>query len=597
MTYTKYHVLALAIGAILAGCTTNKGGFETDAVTPTKTVSADTTPTAPTDVAGTPRPSDETLEALMEPSLGAAIKIPMRNTYPNLVENEANLNSDNIITLTDGTLDIPFVNELTSTNGSSGWVTHTHDGYGDTHKRKFDYVRSGYVQDIEGRYIDRENKTWYRGANGYVYYRGINPATHLPVGQTVTYKGTWDFVTDAKKDRVIDGFEDLTYGVYTGDHFGATSAQEKTQRSHGTATDGTPYAIGHSSEFQVDFGNKTLSGKLTKNDLARGGTQSTTERYTVDAKLHGNRFRGTATATNPNDPLFGKNSSSLEGGFFGAHAEELAGKFMADDSSVFGVFAAKQENKADTEAAFDAHKIHVGSDLALTKGTLDTFGNATQLVIDGKAFSLLPSATNQEFAPILNYDLGNAKTLRILGCCQNLDYVKLGSYFYRTDDVNTQDYTYFITGERTSAQDVARQTGTAYYKGTWAGTLVDKTGQHRWIADAGNPASASRADLSFDFSGKTFSGSLFAAGGVNPVLTLGGQITGNGFSGTANTGAGGFNLDGGSTGASAYVNINNATVTGGFYGPNAQEVGGHIYKNTDGEDKIGVVFGGKRQTQ
>lgn len=38
------------------------------------------------------------------------------------------------------------------------------------------------------------------GAHGYVYYLGIEPAKAIPT-QKATYKGYWDFTTDARKGR------------------------------------------------------------------------------------------------------------------------------------------------------------------------------------------------------------------------------------------------------------------------------------------------------------------------------------------------------------------------------------------------------------
>ena len=100
--------------------------------------------------------------------------------------------------------------------------------------------------------------------------------------------------------------------------------------------------------------------------------------------------------------------------------------------------------------------------------------------------------------------------------------------------------------------------------------------------------------MNFDFGAKTFQGGLYGKNSVNPTLTLNGTIERNGFSGTAKTVEGGFNIDPNSTGASAYLNIH-AAVNGAFYGPNAQEVGGTVYSNEANQDKVGAVFGAKRQ--
>ena len=583
----------LGATAVLSACASGKGSFETERI---ESAQADmkSSETQLTDDTSAPRPSEEQLAALMEPSLGVAIKIPLRNRHPQNMESHAKLNANDIETLNDGSLEVPYQAELKSARNGSGWITHTHDGYGETHKRDLKYVRSGYVQDYEtSSLIDFGQQIFKQGPNGYVYYRGINPATQLPVNQTVHYRGTWDFVTDAKLGREQGDFS-ASLNRSPSDLFGATSMHEPTHNQQGQDAEGQPYGIGHSSEFTVDFGAKSLTGRLLKNSTVKNQYQDVVERYTVKATLHGNRFRGTATASDPNHLHFGQHSSALEGGFFGDQAEELAGKFMADDQSLFAVFAAKQAHAiAPTQAAFDARKITVQQQDGLTDiadGRLDTFGNATKLVIDGQSFSLLPTAATGAFTQVLKYQLADDKKLNIDVCCSNLDYTKFGLYF----NEGSQNYAYFLTGERTSEDKIAAQTGNVQYKGTWAGTMVSKDNSKVWVSDAAHPDQGGRAILNFDFGAKTFQGGLYGKNSVNPTLTLNGTIERNGFSGTAKTVEGGFNIDPNSTGASAYLNIH-AAVNGAFYGPNAQEVGGTVYSNEADQDKVGAVFGAKRQ--
>lgn len=590
----RIQLLSACIGSLLlSACATNQGSFETHAISPPATKPSDNTASTatpnkptPTDVVGEKRPAQAKLDEFSQPTLGSAIKIPLRNAHPQNQTEEAKLNKKDVITLSQGTLDIPFEQELKSTGGL---VVHTHDNYGTTHKRALQYVRSGYIQDVEYKgLVDHDKKSWLRGVNGYVYYRGINPATHLPTAKSVRYTGTWDFVTDAKKGRKLDGFRASEgYNNPTGDTFGATSHQELINDTS------------HQSEFVVDFDNKNLNGKLTKNQQSQS-----VERYKIDAKLHGNRFVGVAKASNASDPLFGKDSKSVEGGFFGDNAEELAGKFMADDESVFAVFGAKQDNKASTQKAFDAQAIKVNDQLALSKENLDTFGNAMYLVVNGKSFALLPNdnSTNNNSAsdtkkatPILSYDLDDNKKLMVNVCCHNLDYVQFGQYFYQHNGKNDPNYRYFLTGERTNMSDMNKQTGNAYYKGTWAGVLIDQNAQHKWLSQSDFNKSG-RADFMVDFGKKSIMGNLFADNGVESMININGKIEGSGFSGTANTRTGGFNIDGNSTGKATHININQAVVKGGFYGPNAQELGGSIYKNDDNQDKMAAVFGAKRQT-
>lgn len=595
----KYIAYCVSSLLVLSACAGSKGNFDTIMPTHTNTEKPVVTPKTQTDDTSNPRPKEPELQSkLQEAGLGFAIKIPVRNAHPYNQEDEAKLSSDQLEILNDSSLNIPHYDELLA-NSSEGWVSHTHDKYGETHKRDFEYVRSGYVQDLYAKsVINVDDKIFKRGPNGYVYYRGVNPATHLPT-KTVHYRGVWDFVTNAVKGRERGSFSDSP-NIRAGDLFGATSAHEPVQNKNvNNPSTNQPYPIGHSSEFEVDFANKTLRGRLVKNGEVRNGYQELTERYTLDAKLYGNRFRGNAKASNANDLYFGKDSNEVEGGFFGEHAEEMAGKFMTNDNSLFAVFAAKQTgDKAATQAAFDGEKIEVGHDkgaVHLSQNRLDTFGNATKLVVDGRVFSLLPNDSVKDFATFMKYSFADNRDLNVNVCCSNLDYVKFGNYFFANNGINNKDYAYFIMGERTPESVVARQNGKVQYLGAWEGILATRDGLSTWVTGAESSANkSSRAVLNFDFGAKTFDGGLYAPNGVSPVLSLNGVIERNGFSGKANTSKEGFNLDSGSTGSSAVVNIH-ADVRGGFYGPNAQEVGGTVIANQSNQDKTAVVFGAKRQ--
>ncbi|MDO9735475.1 transferrin-binding protein-like solute binding protein, partial [Glaesserella parasuis] len=83
----------------------------------------------------------------------------------------------------------------------------------------------------------------------------------------------------------------------------------------------------YTSEFEVDFSTKKLKGKLN----SKTANAESLERYSIEAELKGNRFRGKAIAKNDSDAILGKSSDYLEGGFYGPKAEELAGKFITND--------------------------------------------------------------------------------------------------------------------------------------------------------------------------------------------------------------------------------------------------------------------------
>lgn len=626
---TRKLLSVLVSTLLLSACASNKGNFGLDGVNsikpkgPVHAVPQNSTaPTASqTDTASTsaaPSYEDEQGERRKfdaeksEPALGYALtEIPRRNTSPkplnpNPESGVVNINAEKIVPINhslDKISDIYIENIKKDKKHNGEDVYYSYDKSRLSNTRDLNYVRSGYVlgeRSIE--FVREKGKKEFdikpAGQYGYVFYQGSDPATQLPV-QKATYEGAWDFVTNASADRkeLVEGFtqDNITDPSIPGNATGATSLQTAVNnRIQGKA-------VGQSAHLEVDFANKTLTGKLTSNGYVADdkANQTITDRYTIDAKLQGNRFIGTAKAKNSSHELFGKDGA-LEGGFFGKKAQELAGKFLANDNSLFGVFAGKRNELSDDqlETKFDAISIDSKS---LTKSDMDTFGQVSHLLIDGKLLSLLPKDMNS-FAQMAFNDTRqvdhNGKKLSVTVCCNNLDYIKFGNY----SDVDSsssetttilKDGKLFLVGERTAVSDLP--TGTAHYRGTWEGHIESKGGR-RWSESAATSINTgARSIFDVNFGDKTLTGKLIRNNGLesNPLLTLSGTINGNGFSGKAVTSEGGFNVD--STGSSDIVKVN-ADFMGGFYGPKAIELGGVIHRDKSGEDKIAVVFGGKRQT-
>lgn len=237
--------------------------------------------------------------------------------------------------------------------------------------KKTNYVRAGFVfVDESGlaKYQDpKTGKDVYRyGKIGYLFYKGVEPAKSLPVDKVINYVGTWDFTTDAQKGRLPQGLNDAPSA---GDRVGAISFDEPTNENPNKGD------IGHRSEFTVDFGKKELKGALYRNSVVYGDSDKKADkvkRYDISAKVFGNRFRGNATATDK-QTAYWKDDATLEGGFYGPNAEELAGKFLANNYSLFSVFAAQQTEKSEAETKFDAVQLDLKE---AKKLNMDTFGYA-----------------------------------------------------------------------------------------------------------------------------------------------------------------------------------------------------------------------------
>ncbi|HEZ1711761.1 TPA: transferrin-binding protein-like solute binding protein [Neisseria meningitidis] len=530
------------------------------------------------------------------PAYGFAVKIPRRNVHQEVKQKHQQLSDADWVKLAAGKPDeFPQKNEISAMN--KGTLNESIQPGEDGKSRVegytgFQYVRSGYIYRNGANKIDFKNKIVLFGPDGYLFYKGSNPSQALPTGKAI-YKGTWDYVTDAKEKQKFSQLGNSQ----AGDRYGALSAEEAdVLRNKSEAKEGQT-DFGLTSEFEVDFAAKTMTGKLYRNNrITNNETENRDKqikRYDIQANLHGNRFKGKALAadkgaTNGSHPFI-SDSDSLEGGFYGPKGEELAGKFLSNDNKVAAVFGAKQKDKKEgenaaglaTETVIDAYRITGGE---FKKEQIDSFGDVKKLLVDGVELSLLPSEGNKAAFQHGIEQNGVKATV----CCSNLDYMSFG----KLSKENKDDM--FLQGVRTPVSDVAARTeANAKYRGTWYGYIANGTS---WSGEASNQEGGNRAEFDVDFSTKKISGTLTAKDRTSPAFTITATIQGNGFSGVAKTGENGFALDPKSTSNPVYTRIQ-ADVSGGFYGKNAIEMGGSFSGNTlEGESgKATVVFGAKRQ--
>ncbi|HFC7404782.1 TPA: transferrin-binding protein-like solute binding protein [Neisseria meningitidis] len=356
---------------------------------------------------------------------GFAMRFKRRNWHPKNKEDHKALSEADWEKLGAGKPDeFPQKNEISAMDKGTlnesitpGDGKSRAEGYTD-----FQYVRSGYIYRNGVNKIDYQNNIALFGPDGYLFYKGSNPSQALPTGKAI-YKGTWDYVTDAKEKQKF-----LQLGSFqAGDRYGALSAEEEdVLRNKSEAKEGQT-DFGLTSEFEVDFAAKTMTGKLYRNNrITNNETENRDKqikRYDIQANLHGNRFNGKATATDKpkenetKQHPFVSDSSSLSGGFFGPQGEELGFRFLSDDQKVAVVGSAKTKDKnanGNTPAASSgAGAATMPSETRLTTvldavelklgdkevQNLDNFSNAAQLVVDGIMIPLLPkdseSGSNQ----------------------------------------------------------------------------------------------------------------------------------------------------------------------------------------------------------
>lgn len=541
---------------------------------------------------------------------------------------------------------------------------------------QYKYVRAGYVYTQKGedeieQTLGGKQFTHRLGYDGFVYYSGEHPSQSLPSAGMVKYSGNWQYMTDVKRHRTGQAVasEDLGYTTYYGNDIGATSyaARDADDREK------------HPAEYTVDFDNKTLNGKLIKNQYVQNKSNPNEPKkpltiYNITATLDGNRFTGSARV----DPDLAKNHANkehlffhtdadqrLEGGFFGDKGEELAGRFISNDNSVFGVFAGKQKtNASGTNPAMPSEKhtkILDSLKISVDEATDDharkfaispmpDLGHPDKLLVEGREIPLV----NQE----QTIQLADGRKMTVRACCDFLTYVKLGRMQTDRpaskpkvedkgeDEEDTgvgngeededeavedegseeneavedggseedegeeaeepeeelpeegggggsdgilpapeapkgRDIDLFLKGIRTAETNIP-QTGKAHYTGTWEARIGKPI---QWDNHADK---AAKAEFDVDFGKKSISGTLTEKNGVEPAFHIeNGVIEGNGFHATARTRDNGINLSGNDSTNPQSFKANNLLVTGGFYGPQAEELGGTIF-NKDGKS-LGIT--------
>ncbi|WP_447545784.1 transferrin-binding protein-like solute binding protein [Neisseria gonorrhoeae] len=302
-----------------------------------------------------------------------------------------------------------------SINGSANQPKNQVTGYKD-----FKYVYSGWFYKHARSEIKTENgsNSAKSGNDGYIFYHGKDPSRQLPASEKVIYKGVWHFVTDTKKGQKFNDILGTSKGQ--GDKYSGFSGDDDEQYSNKDQSmpkDGQE-GYGFTSNLEVDFNNKKLTGKLIRNNRVTSTTLNdkyTTQYYSLDAQITGNRFSGKAMATekgeNKQHP-FVSDSSSLSGGFFGPQGEELGFRFLSDDGKVAVVGSAKTKDETASSGGTSG-----GASVSASGGTtgtssenklttvldaveltpngkkikdLDNFSDATRLVVDGIMIPLLP---------------------------------------------------------------------------------------------------------------------------------------------------------------------------------------------------------------
>ncbi|MBH2057917.1 transferrin-binding protein-like solute binding protein [Neisseria meningitidis] len=620
----------------------------------------------------TPPPAKPSIETtpVNQPAVGAAMRLLRRNTafhrkdgtaIPDSKQAEEKLSfkEGDVLFLygSEGNKLQQLKSEIHKRNPEASITTSENENK----KYNYRFVSAGYVFTKNGKdeiekTSDEKQFSNRLGYDGFVYYSGEHPSQSLPSAGTVQYSGNWQYMTDAIRHRTGKAVAsvDLGYTTYYGNEIGATSYAA-------TADDREK----HPAEYTVDFDKKTLTGKLIKNQYVQKKTDEKKPLtiYNITATLDGNRFTGSAkvntelkTSHADKEHLFFHTDADqrLEGGFFGDNGEELAGRFISNDNSVFGVFAGKKTDASGTNPAMPSEKhtkildsLKISVDEASDNNPrpfaispMPDFGHPDKLLVEGREIPLV----NQE----QTINLADGRKMIVRACCDFLTYVKLGRI--KTDrpaskpkaedkgkdeegagvdngeededeaveDEGSEeneavedggseedeaeepeeespaegggggsdgipptqeapkgrDIDLFLKGIRTAEADIPK-TGKAQYTGTWEARISKPI---QWDNQADKKTA--KAEFNVDFGGKSISGTLTEKNGVEPAFHIeNGVIEGNGFHATARTRESGINLSGNDSTNPQSFKANNLLVTGGFYGPQAEELGGTIFNN------------------
>lgn len=164
---------------------------------------------------------------------------------------------------------------------------------------------------------------------------GISAGTFYVLNGNTTINGKQGFAGAVSGDHV----RSMKYGVIENGSGGKTvfAQGELTQNmpASGTAkfsgyhvyTDASGAIVtaadnGKSANFDVDFGKKTLTGKLA----------SAANTFNVSANINGNSFKGTSS-----------DKTVVQGNFFGSGAAEMGGTFRNDAKKITGAFGAVKQ--------------------------------------------------------------------------------------------------------------------------------------------------------------------------------------------------------------------------------------------------------------
>ena len=553
----KLTSLALAV-ALLGGCASGGGSFAVDDVADTKVVSNPIADNDPTFIKA-PVKTEET--PLMGYVMTGNIPVTVNGKFDDLSFEEKKKAKETLfpVALTeenqkrfgsrpDPVSEVTLYDPLTKTAFEEAALgdaeTFSQPVYrGDYHKATLlnkgenglgSHTASGLTYTLDDNY----NPQAYQ-----LFYYGDGLAKSLPMAGTVKYSG------GTRLAYQLSGTDTSRQGVLTANE-------------------------GASVDMTVDFSAKTFTVAM-----ASKSPDSLKWNASGSGKINGAGFSGTMkgkdriwrSTTPPADDY--DTSYVIDGAFFGAKGEEVAGKYVSVDEQgrnnglVVGVFNAAAGKTTGDTALEELH--YVG----LITHSAESFTDYE--IADASKTAYLPQAD------LIEID-GKTLTINRTPDALGIDFPALAFV-----SAGALENRYFVKGTVTASADMPTA-GAAQYAGKWTGSgTTDK--------DAAAYRNA-EARFSADWTKKTLEGRLYGPDQVvsaetTPGITFSATIKGAGFSGEAVFNKLPTTVTRDADASAIGVFTGKGKVDGRFFGPGANELGGTILK----EDKtFGAVFAGKQ---
>ncbi|EMS2592236.1 transferrin-binding protein-like solute binding protein [Neisseria gonorrhoeae] len=481
-------------------------------------------------------------------------------------------------------------------------------------------------------------------------FTDLGNASTRPGDRYSAFSGELDYIVNKENDKK-DKHVGLGLTTEITVDFEKKTLSGKLIKNNRVISDGDEFTTQYYNLDATLRGNR-FSGKAKATDKSSDG-QAKQHPFVSDSSSLSGGFFG------PQGEELGFRFLSDDGKVAVVGSAKTKDKNANGNTAAAGTAGAAGMSSEDTKLTTVLDAVELKSDGKKVEN-LDNFSDATRLVVDGIMIPLLPNDSEgggshtdkgengktafiyettympesdekdtqtgmaadgvQTVSNAAGGTSGKTKThYEVQACCSNLNYLKYGLLTRKTADNTVGSgngsqaaqtaqgaQSMFLQGERTDEKEIPKDENVVYL-GTWYGHIA--ANGTSWTGNASDQQSGNQAKFDVNFKDKKITGTLTAANRQAETFTIRGMINGNGFEGKAKTGNDGFAPDQNNSTDTYKVHIAEAKVQGGFYGPEAEEMGGWFAYPGNGQAKNAqtssgngnsagsatVVFGAKRQ--